>query len=185
MMLGLISALSGVGELQPSFVHGGGMNMMMMNSGNGNGTVPQDALADILHHILMNETSTPGAPPCTDEDIAGIRRVEVTPENCEELGQCYISQEPFEAGMQALQLNCGHNFIEENITKWLKMHNTCPVCRVGVHEKRKEVEEEEEGEGERGGEGEQGEGEKESATESVQEEGAPAAELVPPVSGEE
>lgn len=118
----LLSVLSGAGDMQ--------LGMQM----SGNGGVPQDALGDILHHILMNENSTPGAPPASEETINSIKKVEVTNENIDELGgACYISQEPFEIGSTVLQLDCGHAFNHEDITKWLKMHNTCPVCRVPVN----------------------------------------------------
>jgi len=101
-----------------------------MANGVPNGSIPQDTLADILHHILVNETSTPGAPPASEEEIAAIERVDVTEENKEELGTCHISQDSFEVGTVALKLKCGHAFNEESITQWLKMHNTCPVCRL-------------------------------------------------------
>ena len=121
IILSLLSALNGVGDLQPGVQLGG-------NSG-----IPQDALTDILHHILVNETSVPGAPPASDDDISSIKKIEVTDENIHDLGgACYISQEPFEVGSTVLQLSCGHAFNQNDITKWLKMHNTCPVCREPV-----------------------------------------------------
>ena len=122
MILSILSSLNGVGELQQGLQIGGGSG------------VPHDALADILHHILVHETSVPGAPPASEDDISSIKKVEVTEDNLEDLGgSCYISQEPFVVGDTVLRLNCGHAFNEEDITKWLKMHNTCPVCRESVN----------------------------------------------------
>ena len=127
MILSLLSALNGVGDLQP------GLQQQMLGGSAGGGGVPQDALADILHHILVNETSVPGAPPASEDAISSIKKVEVTEDNLQDLGgACYISQEPFVVGESVMQLNCGHAFNEEDITKWLKMHNTCPVCREPV-----------------------------------------------------
>lgn len=86
-----------------------------------------------LHHILMNETSHSGAAPASQEIIAQLQREEVTSEtNLSSLGDCCISQEPFEVGDFVISLTCGHKYKEEPITHWLKMHATCPVCRVNI-----------------------------------------------------
>lgn len=86
-----------------------------------------------LHHILMNETSHSGAAPASQDIIAQLQREEVTSEtNLSSLGDCCISQEPFEVGDFVISLTCGHKYKEEPITHWLKMHATCPVCRVNI-----------------------------------------------------
>ena len=121
----LMTLLAALGGINPGLEAGGVRGV--------NGNVPQDALADILHHILVNETSTPGAPPASEEDIEAIMHVEVTPENREELGgMCHISQEQFEVGDRVCQLKCKHAFAEDSIKQWLRMHNTCPVCREPI-----------------------------------------------------
>ena len=123
----LLTILAALGGINPA-LEGGGVRGL-------NGNVPQDTLADILHHILVNETSTPGVPPASEEDIEAITRVEVTPQNVEELGgTCHISQDEFEVGSKVARLKCGHAFCEEPIQKWLRMHNTCPVCRIPISE---------------------------------------------------
>jgi ribosomal protein S27E len=128
----LMAILAALGGINPGLELGGTREL--------NGNVPQDALADILHHILVNETSTPGAPPASEQDIEAITRVEVTPENVEELGGvCHISQEEFEVGGRVCQLQCKHAFVEDSIKQWLRMHNTCPVCREPINKAKEEA----------------------------------------------
>ncbi len=35
-------------------------------------------------------------------------------------------------GQKTILLPCGHMFHDECITKWLNVHNTCPLCRFEV-----------------------------------------------------
>lgn len=87
-----------------------------------------------LHHILMNESSHAGAPPATEQAITNLDRIIVTTEtNISSLGDCCISQDAFEVGDTVIALPCGHNYKEEPIVHWLKMHNTCPVCRIDIN----------------------------------------------------
>jgi hypothetical protein len=91
------------------------------------------AWEDFLHYILMNETSHAGAPPATKSLLEGLTRVPITTEtDISKLGECYITQDPFEAGDVMVVLPCGHNYKQDPIVHWLGMHNTCPVCRVAV-----------------------------------------------------
>jgi hypothetical protein len=91
----------------------------------GNGS----SLDDLLHYILMNETSHSGSPPASQETIDKLVR---RTHNVQELGECYISQEPFTENDVAICLPCGHSYKEESIIPWLRMHNTCPVCRISI-----------------------------------------------------
>lgn len=60
-------------------------------------------------------------------------RMVVTSEGeIDELGECSINQELFQLGDVAVTLPCEHRFKEESIVHWLKMHSTCPVCRVDI-----------------------------------------------------
>jgi Ring finger domain len=106
---------SGVGRGPGGFLFGGG------------------SFEDFLHHILMSEPSHAGAPPASERTINALTREVVTEEtNLQRLGECCISQEAFQLGETAVQLPCGHAYKQEPIVQWLKMHNTCPVCRVSL-----------------------------------------------------
>lgn len=83
---------------------------------------------DLLHHIMMNESSY--AHHGASEEA--ISRLERRTENLHELGECSISQEPFNENDTAIVLSCHHAFKENEILQWLRVNNTCPVCRVSI-----------------------------------------------------
>lgn len=88
-------------------------------------------IEDFLHHIFMNDTSHAGEPPATEGVIESLKRSVVSNSaDILELGECSISQEAFELGDISICLPCKHAYKEEPIIHWLKMHNTCPVCRI-------------------------------------------------------
>jgi hypothetical protein len=93
--------------------------------GGGNGV---NSFDDLLHHLMMNESSyaNHGA---TEEVISKLER---RTENLHELGECSISQEPFSETDTAIILPCHHAFKENEILQWLHVNSTCPVCRVSV-----------------------------------------------------
>ncbi len=46
---------------------------------------------------------------------------------------CPISMEEFREGEQLCRLNrCQHTFKKEPLRRWLRNHNTCPVCRENI-----------------------------------------------------
>lgn len=91
------------------------------------------AMARIMHHILMNERSHAGAPAASEDTLSKLSKHTVTDADIlSELGECNITQESFEVGDVMVCLPCEHKYKEDSIVQWLKMHNTCPVCRVEV-----------------------------------------------------
>ena len=88
-----------------------------------------NSFEDLLHHLMMTEPSSRGAPPASPEVI---ERLERRRDNLHELGECSISQEAFAENDVALILPCGHAFREELIVHWLQSHDTCPVCRISI-----------------------------------------------------
>ena len=89
------------------------------------------SMEDILHHIMMNETSHAGSPPASETAIQALRRQTVCHSTDDpRFGVCCISQEPFEDGdVVILMPCCNHAYKEVAILQWLRQHNTCPVCR--------------------------------------------------------
>jgi len=101
-------------------------NIGMFAGNNMNGV----SFDDILHHILMHESSHAGRPPASEDLIDSLDRIVVTDENVNDMGECNITLEQFQIGDIAVKLTCGHSYKEDSITHWLKMHNSCPVCRL-------------------------------------------------------
>jgi hypothetical protein len=87
-----------------------------------------NSFEDLLHHLMMNESSF--ANHGATEEV--ISRLERRSENLHELGECSISQEPFTESDIAILLPCHHAFKEAEILQWLHVNNTCPVCRVSI-----------------------------------------------------
>jgi hypothetical protein len=87
-----------------------------------------NSFEDLLHHIMMNESSY-AHHGATEEVISKLER---RTENLHELGECSISQEPFVENDIAVILPCHHAFKENEILQWLHVNNSCPVCRVSV-----------------------------------------------------
>lgn len=87
-----------------------------------------NSFEDLLHHLMMNESSY-ARHGATEEVISKLER---RTENLHELGECSISQEPFTENDVAVILPCHHAFKENEILQWLHVNNSCPVCRVSV-----------------------------------------------------
>lgn len=87
---------AGLGDLMNAFMGvrtGGPGETGAWNMGGGR------SFEDLLHHIMMNDSSHAGVPPASEKLIESLIRLEVTAEtNLQELGECCISQEAFEVG---------------------------------------------------------------------------------------
>jgi len=79
---------------------------------------------DILNN-LFNAYTPKGTPPASTDTIDSLPTVTITDEQ-----QCMICLENFALGTEAVLLPCKHMFHgEECVKTWLKLHNSCPVCR--------------------------------------------------------
>ena len=99
-----------------------------------NGNFGQDgrSFEDLLHHLMMNESSH-AHHPASPEAIAGLKRIKVeSKKDNNDLGECGITLEEFRPGDVAVVLSCSHAYKEESIVEWLARHDTCPVCRTKV-----------------------------------------------------
>lgn len=106
----------------------------------GNLSDESSSLERILHHILMNENSRAGVPAASEETIQNLKRYTL-PEDFSraEFDECGISLDKFCPGDVCIALPCGHKYKEEEIQKWLKLHATCPICRVEIQPHAEEV----------------------------------------------
>jgi len=85
-------------------------------------------LNDFLNRAFHQHQPT-GPPPASKRALESLPQVEVIKDLLQQQQECYICQENFEIGEKISVLPCSHLFHVDCVMKWLKEHNTCPVCR--------------------------------------------------------
>ena len=79
-----------------------------------------------------------GNPPASQTAIDKLKHFKMEKKYCKksdqdpnklEFPECSICLMEVNEGQNTILLPCGHMFHEECVTKWLKIHNTCPLCR--------------------------------------------------------
>lgn len=67
--------------------------------------------------------------PPPDSGIEAIPRVKITECHLRKESNCAICKEEFEIGGEVRELPCKHFYHSDCVVPWLRLHNTCPVCR--------------------------------------------------------
>lgn len=71
-----------------------------------------------------------GKPPASRSVVENLHLVVVSKENMEEIEcLCPVCKDEFSVGEKVMQLPCGHHYHSDCIVVWLRIRNTCPVCR--------------------------------------------------------
>ena len=128
------------GEIITEVVNPNGQNIIISrNILNGNSAISNFLGNHINDHQFENfiniitafDLQHKGNPPASDRAINNLKKVEINDKNINEFdGQtCNVCLENFNEGQISIKLDCGHFFHEKCIVHWLKMRNTCPVCR--------------------------------------------------------
>ncbi|KAL1196750.1 E3 ubiquitin-protein ligase RING1 [Cardamine amara subsp. amara] len=74
------------------------------------------------------EISVLGLPPTSKSFMKNLPIVRVEGENDDGV-VCAVCKEEMNIGNKAVQLPCNHKYHSECIVPWLRVRNTCPVCR--------------------------------------------------------
>jgi E3 ubiquitin-protein ligase RNF115/126 len=79
-----------------------------------------------------------GNPPAAKKSLEKLKHFNMEKKYCKkdekdpskiEYPTCSICLMDINDGQKTILLPCGHMFHDECITKWLNIHNTCPLCR--------------------------------------------------------
>lgn len=95
----------------------------------------EDPLTRIVFLQSMQNQPT-GNPPASKEALKSLKKFQMNQEFCKkdekgtlEFPSCSVCLTEIQEKVETILIPCGHMFHEPCITKWLEMHNTCPVCR--------------------------------------------------------
>ena len=83
----------------------------------------------ILNFINGHTGVHSGVQPASQSQIQGLQTVP----GAEAAGKdCPICQEELTREGSYKKMPCGHVYHEQCLTRWLQIHNSCPVCRASV-----------------------------------------------------
>lgn len=85
----------------------------------------------ILNLIMQNDPNKYGNPPAAKKVIESLPRIKINSDNLSEYSDkdCLVCMDSVQLENITIKLKCLHYFHEQCIVDWLKVHNTCPVCR--------------------------------------------------------
>ncbi|MED6119519.1 hypothetical protein PIB30_012710 [Stylosanthes scabra] len=84
---------------------------------------------EFIQNLVENNSNRPGPPPASSSAIAALPVVRLAREQLASDPNCAICKDEFEVDGEVRELPCKHFYHCDCILPWLRIHNTCPVCR--------------------------------------------------------
>ena len=124
-----------------NIVNSSGLNNFLLNH------INDHQFENFINIITALDLQHKGNPPASERAINNLKKIEIDEKNINQFNEqtCNVCLENFSLGQISRELDCGHYFHEKCIFHWLKMRNTCPVCRHELesndpnYEKRKHL----------------------------------------------
>ena len=94
----------------------------------------ENNLDNIMNSLMMMDNNKCGNPPAAKNAVEKLKKIKLSKDKIDELLNeknkfCAVCKEEFNTDEICLIMPCNHFFHEGCLIPWLKLRNSCPLCR--------------------------------------------------------